>query len=196
MSHIDEPARRVPLYGEYECRARRRAGGNCGSGGRRRDRAPDLVDRTLRLPRRHGYGGGRHEFLRPARQRPRRDPAGRARRRRRTAGPHREARRAQRAASHLRQDQGAGLRHRGIQMRGRRSPAGARRRSSCFMRSAAGRRHGRRSGSTRCWSRRNRAARRCADRSSSTARATATWLPWPARRSRSATTAAICSIRP
>src|ERR1700722_14756839 len=105
---IEEPARRVPLYGEYEVvvlgggPAGTRAAGAAG-------RAAYAADRTLWVPRRHGDGGGGDEFLRTARQCAWRDASGGAGHRHRPARAHRSARRAQCAASHSREDPGAGL---------------------------------------------------------------------------------------
>ena len=127
---IREPARDIPVRGEYNVVVL--GGGPAGiaaaaaAGGAR---SAHPADRALRLSRRHGYGGGRHQFLRPARQRPRRDPPGGAWRRRRHPGAHRAARRAQRAPRDFRPHLCAGLRHRGLQMRGRRAPDRARRRA-------------------------------------------------------------------
>ena len=110
-------------------RAGRRAGRHRGGRFGRGARPQDADGRALRLPRRHGHRRRRHQFLRAARQRPWRASPGGAWHRRRTAGAHRPARRPEQAACGVRQDPGAGLRHRGLQMRRRRSPARPRRRN-------------------------------------------------------------------
>lgn len=59
---IEEPARKVPLYGEYEVVVL--GGGPAGivAAASAARRAADAADRALRLSRRHGYRGRRHHF--------------------------------------------------------------------------------------------------------------------------------------
>ena len=95
--------------------------------------------------------------------------------------------RAERAARAVRQDRGAGLRHRRLQDR-RRRPAAVRRRAAAVPR--AGRRRGdgrRRAACRRCWWKPSRAAAPSSAAPSSTAPATATSPPGPARPTRRAT---------
>ena len=69
LKSIEEPARKIPLYGEYEIAVL--GGGPAGIRGclaAARAGAAHDADRALWFSRRHGHGGRRHQFLRPARQ--------------------------------------------------------------------------------------------------------------------------------
>ncbi len=189
QAQITEPSRSTPLFGEYEVVV---LGG--GPAGIAAALAAGRSGRSTLLIERYGFlGGAGHRrglehVLRLARRRARQARAGRARRRRRhPRSPARDGRLEQAAPHDPRSDPRAGLRHLGVQDRGRRAARGGQ--GQRFVPRVRRRRRARvrPTRSKRCSSRRSRAASRCAARSSSTARATATSPRGPACRTRSAT---------
>ena len=121
---LTEPERETPVGGEYDVVV---LGG--GPAGIAAAAAAAAHGRKTLLVERYGFLGGMGtaagvtKFCGLHANVHGEHPPGGARRRRRTAGAHRPARRPEQAASGVRQDPGAGLRHRRLQMRRRRSAA-------------------------------------------------------------------------
>ena len=115
-SYLTEPERKTEIGGDYDVIVL--GGGPAGiaaAAAAGKARPEGAAGRALRLSRRHGHGRRRDQFLRSARQCARRHPA-----RWCTASPTicsraSSARRLERAASGVRQDLRAGLRHGGLQ---------------------------------------------------------------------------------
>src|SRR6266404_1745248 len=106
---IEEPARQLPLYGEYEVAVLGGGPAGIAAAVASARATADAFDRALWVSRRHGHGGGGDELLRAACQRFWRDASRGAGHRIRAARAHRSARWAQRVASDLWENPGAGL---------------------------------------------------------------------------------------
>ena len=136
MDYVTEPERKVPVAGEYDVVV---LGG--GPAGIAAATCAARGGATTLLVERYGFLGGMGtaagvtNFCGLLRQRPRRRPAGGARRRRRAARAHPRARRPERAPPRPRPDEGPGVRHVGVQDAPRTTSCSARARSSRCTRS-------------------------------------------------------------